>query len=75
MTAPQHPTFVARPNVIPALDRWYAFEVMLKANTPGMRDGQVTCWMDGEITFWRGGTCGVRGDYGFTSYTASSMTP
>jgi len=43
------PTFVPRPNVIPELDRWYEFEVMLQANTPGERDGRVTCWMDGEI--------------------------
>jgi hypothetical protein len=43
------PTFVPRPNIIPELDRWYAFEVMLKANTPGQRDGRVTCWMDGEV--------------------------
>lgn len=43
------PTFVPRPNVIPELDRWYEFEVMLKANTPGERDGRVTCWIDGEI--------------------------
>ena len=41
--------FVARPNVIPELGRWYSYEVMLKANTPGERDGRVTCWLDGEI--------------------------
>lgn len=43
------PDFVARPNFIPELGRWYAFEVMLRANTPGMRDGRVTCWVDGEV--------------------------
>ena len=43
------PTFVVRPNITPELGRWYAYEVMLKANTPGMRDGEVTCWMDGAI--------------------------
>jgi hypothetical protein len=43
------PSFVPRPNVIPELDRWYEFEVMLQANTPGERDGRVTCWIDGEI--------------------------
>lgn len=43
------PDFVARPNVIPELDRWYAYEVMVKANTPGELDGQITCWIDGEV--------------------------
>ena len=43
------PSFVARPNVVPELGRWYAYEVMLKANTPGQKDGRVTCWLDGEV--------------------------
>lgn len=43
------PAFVDRPQFIPELGRWYAFEVMLKANTPGQRDGRVTCWVDGNI--------------------------
>lgn len=43
------PTFVARPNVVPELARWYSYEVMLKANTPGQRDGQVTTWLDGVV--------------------------
>jgi hypothetical protein len=43
------PTFVARPNIIPELDRWYSYEVMLHANTPGVRDGRITCWIDGQI--------------------------
>jgi len=41
--------FVSRPNFTPELGRWYAFEVMLHANTPGMRDGRITCWVDGQI--------------------------
>jgi len=41
--------FVPRPNVIPELDRWYCYEVMLQANTPGERDGRITCWLDGEV--------------------------
>ena len=40
---------MARPNVVPELGRWYAYEVLLKANTPGQRDGRVTCWLDGEV--------------------------
>jgi hypothetical protein len=43
------PTFVSRPDITPALDRWYAYEVMLKANTAGQRDGRVTLWLDGKL--------------------------
>ena len=43
------PEFVARPNLIQELDRWYAYELMVRANTPGMRDGRITCWLDGVI--------------------------
>lgn len=42
-------TFVARPDVVPELGRWYAYELMLKANTPGQRDGRVTLWLDGQV--------------------------
>lgn len=42
-------TFVARPNLIPQLNRWYCFEVMLKANTPSLRDGRVAIWLDGAL--------------------------
>ena len=31
------------------LGRWYSYEVMVKANTPGMRDGRVAFWLDGEL--------------------------
>ncbi len=43
------PTFVPRPDITPELGRWYAYEVMLKANTPGARDGRVTLWLDGNV--------------------------
>ncbi|HZO15921.1 MAG TPA: hypothetical protein VFB62_21760 [Polyangiaceae bacterium] len=43
------PTFVSRPDIIQDLDRWYCYEYLLKANTPGMRDGQITVWLDGEL--------------------------
>jgi hypothetical protein len=33
----------------PALGRWYAYEVMLRANTPGKRDGRVALWLDGKL--------------------------
>jgi hypothetical protein len=42
-------TFVARPNIIPQLGRWYAYEVMVKANTPGQRDGRIAFWLDGVL--------------------------
>ena len=32
--------FVPRPDIIPERDRWYCYEIMLKANTPGKRDGR-----------------------------------
>jgi hypothetical protein len=41
--------FVPRPNFTPELGRWYCYEVMLKANTPGARDGRVKCWIDGVV--------------------------
>ncbi|MBW2453305.1 MAG: hypothetical protein JRI68_02290 [Deltaproteobacteria bacterium] len=41
--------FVERPDLIPDLDRWYAYEVMVKANTPGERDGRIACWLDGAL--------------------------
>jgi hypothetical protein len=43
------PNFVSRPNVIPDLDRWYCYEYMVKANTPGQRDGEITVWLDGQL--------------------------
>jgi hypothetical protein len=41
--------FVARPDVVPDLDRWYCFEFMVKANTSGKRDGRIACWLDGKL--------------------------
>lgn len=41
--------FVARPNVVPELGRWYAYELMLRANTPGKRDGRIALWLDGAL--------------------------
>jgi hypothetical protein len=43
------PDFVSRPDVVPDLDRWYCYEYMVKANTPGQRDGRVTVWLDGDV--------------------------
>ena len=43
------PGFVSRPDIVPALDRWYCYEVMVKANTPGQRDGRIAVWLDGAL--------------------------
>jgi hypothetical protein len=43
------PHFVSRPDVIPELGRWYCYEFMVKANTPGERDGRIACWLDGKL--------------------------
>src|SRR5262245_44863749 len=42
-------SFVSRPNVAPALDRWQCYELMIKANTPGQRDGRIGMWLDGKL--------------------------
>ena len=44
------PDFVSRPDIIPALDRWYGYELMVKANTPGHNDGRIAAWIDGKLT-------------------------
>ena len=41
--------FVSRPEIVPELDRWYCFEFMVRANTPGRRDGRIGCWLDGRL--------------------------
>jgi hypothetical protein len=41
--------FRARPDFSPALDRWYCYEFMVKANTPGYRDGRIAMWVDGAL--------------------------
>jgi hypothetical protein len=43
------PYFVPRANSIPERDRWYSYELMVKANTPGERDGRVAIWIDGNL--------------------------
>ena len=41
--------FIPRSKFFVEFDRWYCYELMLKANTPGQRDGRLTAWIDGEI--------------------------
>lgn len=43
------PEFVARPDLNTELDRWYCYEVMVQANTPGQRDGRIMFWLDGVL--------------------------
>jgi uncharacterized protein (TIGR03382 family) len=43
------PDFVPRPDIIPELDRWYCYEYMVHANTPGERDGRIAIWLDGAL--------------------------
>jgi MYXO-CTERM domain-containing protein len=42
--------FTARPNFVPERDRWYSFEIMMQANTPGQSDGRIAIWVDGRLT-------------------------
>jgi len=41
--------FVARPDITPELNRWYCYELMVKANKAGRRDGRIACWLDGKL--------------------------
>ena len=41
--------FVARPDFSPQTGRWYCYEYMVKANTPGERDGRIVLWVDGRL--------------------------
>lgn len=43
------PDFQSREQFIPELDRWYCFELMVQANTPGENDGRLAFWIDGEL--------------------------
>lgn len=43
------PDFVPRPNFTPELNRWYSYELMVKTNTPGQRDGRIALWIDGSL--------------------------
>jgi hypothetical protein len=43
------PHFVSRPNVVPQRGRWYAYELMVQANTPGQPNGRIALWLDGIL--------------------------
>jgi hypothetical protein len=44
------PDFVSRPDITPELGRWYCYEYMVQANTPGQRNGRIAFWLDGKLT-------------------------
>jgi hypothetical protein len=41
--------FVPRPSISAERGRWYCYELMVKLNTPGERDGRVAFWVDGKL--------------------------
>jgi hypothetical protein len=43
------PQFIKRPHLVTELDKWHCHEVMLKANTPGKRNGRVAAWVEGKL--------------------------
>jgi hypothetical protein len=43
------PQFTARLDVTPPLGQWHCYEMMVKANVPGQRDGRVAFWLDGQL--------------------------
>src|SRR5207253_10815868 len=45
----QYPGFKPLPNFLPQLNKWYCYELMVHANTPGQSDGEVKYWIDGEV--------------------------
>lgn len=43
------PYFVPRPSVAPERGEWICYEVLVQLNTPGVRDGRVALWQDGNL--------------------------
>ncbi len=41
--------FEARPNYNPERGAWHCFEIMMRLNTPGKKDGRVAFWVDGKL--------------------------
>ncbi len=41
--------FVPRPLVVPERGKWCCYELMVKVNTPGERDGRVAFWVEGKL--------------------------
>ena len=45
----QYPGFTSMPNFLPQRTRWYCYELMVRANTPEQRDGEVKYWINGKL--------------------------
>jgi FG-GAP-like repeat len=45
----QYPDFNSMANLLPRRDRWYCYELMVRANTPGQNNGEVKFWIDGRL--------------------------
>jgi hypothetical protein len=45
----QYPDFKPMPNFLPERNRWYCYELMVRANTPGQSNGEVKYWIDGTL--------------------------
>ena len=41
--------FKPHKDVIPERDKWICYEFMVKANTPGKRDGRIAFWVEGKL--------------------------
>lgn len=41
--------FVSRPKIAPTRGAWICYEVLVKMNTPGTRDGRVAVWQNGTL--------------------------
>ena len=42
-------SFIPREDFIPEAGKWYCYEMMVKTNIPGKRDGRVAFWIDGKL--------------------------
>lgn len=42
-------SFVKRQDITQQLGRWYCYELMVKSNAAGKRDGRIACWLDGKL--------------------------
>jgi hypothetical protein len=48
-TYPFSDDFVPLPDVVPPLDHWNCYEIMVRCNAPSGADGRVGLWIDGEL--------------------------
>jgi hypothetical protein len=43
------PEFTSREDYIPEQGGWHCYELMVRANEPGLRDGRIAFWVDGVL--------------------------